>query len=201
MKKQILVSILSLMCTTILVWCNKTNNIDNSTLKYSETSTPIQEVDDEKSSLNTYLHKELWVSFEYDKRFMVREEDTDYNKRIYIEDRENSWSNRKNDDLLWVYIEYILPSADNIQEQELLERSRKTDAKEILYTHNWTNIYSFVFPHNSKSESNGTWPFLEGIWSHKWASYRLSSKNWTQQEINQKNVDLAKSILQTVVYK
>ncbi len=182
---------------------NSTSNLDiyANNDEIENTNTPSNNYD--LQSWQTYQDDEVGIRFKYPDGWTVWKEISEYNNRIYIENKKMDYSKISDysvfpKDFLSMWIDYRRPSSQTYSFQENLNHYRDILAKEEIIEANSVNIYVYEFGYNPMSEMVGAGPYIEAIWEDNSFIYGASTRDSIYKEMNEKKVDILRKILSTI---
>ncbi|MCD4705209.1 hypothetical protein K8R66_04000 [bacterium] len=159
----------------------------------------IEEQNNKETSLNTYVNKKLGLQFEYPKGWMIREENTKNNNRIYIENQKYENYNISNypENFLGMWIDYRKPSTETQSYQKQIELYNGLSAEKELLEIGSLDIYTYEFGYNPNSEKSGVGPYLVAIWEKDPYIYNAHIIDSDNKDNNKIKVDVLNQILST----
>ncbi len=151
----------------------------------------------------TYKNDTLGIQFKYPKNWLIREEITKYNNRIYIENKKNKdcVPGACPKDFLIIYIDYREPSPTSLSYEEQLKGHNKEALyqKAIIKTNTGEDIHTYELAYNIHSERSGFGPRLEAVWQHNTMTFNAMNGDSVYKEDNETEVDILKRMLATMV--
>ncbi|MDP2685352.1 MAG: hypothetical protein Q8P20_10060 [bacterium] len=154
---------------------------------------------DATADWRVYKNSNLRIQFQYPKDWNIREQITEYNNRIYIENQEYKNYNVGNypKDFLSMWIDYRKPTIETLSYENQVKQFDNMVANKKLIK-NWSlTIYTYEFGYNPNSERSGVGPYLEAVWKDNSWIYNATTMDSNNKENNAIKVDILKQILST----
>lgn len=149
-----------------------------------------------------YRDDELGFSFMYPANWFIREEITENNNRIYIENQEYRNYNISNypEDFLGMWIEYRKPTTETLSYEDQIQELDNTSAKKERVNES-LEIHMYEFGYDPNSERSGVGPYLEAVWHNNSLIYNAITMDSDNRIINEENVNMLKRILLTLEFE
>jgi len=160
---------------------------------------PVAQAVDETADWKTYTNKVLGLEFDYPKEWFVREEETKYNKRIYIENMkggENYNLSNYPKDFAMLYIDYWGPVYDNRMTYDQITKEKSSFSVPKI-TINTNLIPIDIYESNFVPGQESPGPKIEAYWQYKGMTYSAYTKVDVELKQKQIEVEILKKMLST----